>query len=623
MALARLQMNVGKTGKAAPHAAYICRMGKYENRLKNAERLLKTEAGNMPKWAEENPLKFWEAADEFERSNGTTYREMEIALPRELNERQLVDLVKRWVVQELGEKHAYQWAIHIPKAADGGEQPHVHLMFSERQIDGIDRDPQQYFKRYNSKAPEKGGARKGFGENAGKTLSKAERIEDLKKLRMRWQKTCNDYLHWHTDSKARIDMRSYAERGLDTVAEPKQLPSQWRGQGKQAILELRAAKACVKAEFPHLEEATTRLKGFAGLIEKAEREYQHEADGDYWQQVKREELEKAKIRYVLAQEEVAAGSLPVFGAGKEEVERRFQSVKPLLDAEAAAKAQAKQAAAAALAAEVEATQEAARQQAQLTAQATVDAWNKGVNHKVETRHRQLSLLQERLERAISTLKRERNDLLEAHQARQPKAPHFLIELFKPNAYGKALQAWEAQQETLQASGQARQHDLSQRLKRISKPLSAVKDLYDVVRDGLHILSSDLVSKAIGQMSREHPELRERIEAAAFHVSEAQRKAAERQAQAEAARQAARSAIRKFEGFACEHNGDHMGYTAERWARLPEAVRELVDEYNRHRSGSVGRQMVIERLVQQPELRKTVETALDGAQRQAQSRGRGR
>ncbi|MGK3295870.1 hypothetical protein ACSLNR_28170, partial [Escherichia coli] len=40
--------------------------------------------GNMPEWARDNPSHFWQAADQFERANGSTYRELEIALPREL-----------------------------------------------------------------------------------------------------------------------------------------------------------------------------------------------------------------------------------------------------------------------------------------------------------------------------------------------------------------------------------------------------------------------------------------------------------------------------------------------------------------------------------------------------------
>ena len=242
MAIGRLSMKVGKAGKAGPHAAYIAREGQYANRLERGERLEATEAGNMPAWAQSNPLAFWQAADAYERKNGTTYREMEIALPRELDADQRAALVREFVRQEIGDRHAYQWAIHVPTAADGGEQPHVHLMFSERQRDGIERDPEQYFKRYNAKAPEKGGARKGYGPRAGQTLTKAERAAELKELRGRWEAMCNAHLE-RAGVEQRIDMRSHAERGTGLEPERKQLPSQWRGQGRANVIEFRQARA--------------------------------------------------------------------------------------------------------------------------------------------------------------------------------------------------------------------------------------------------------------------------------------------------------------------------------------------------------------------------------------------
>ena len=242
MAIGRLSMKVGKAGKAGPHAAYIAREGQYAERLERGEKLEATAAGNMPAWAQSNPLAFWQAADAFERTNGTTYREMEIALPRELSAAQRAALVHDFVRQEIGDRHAYQWAIHTPTAADGQEQPHVHLMLSERQRDGIERDPEQYFKRYNAKTPEKGGARKGYGPSAGQTLTKAERATELKALRGRWQTLCNAHLE-HAGLTQRIDMRSHAERGTGQEPERKQLPSQWRGQGKANVIEFRQARA--------------------------------------------------------------------------------------------------------------------------------------------------------------------------------------------------------------------------------------------------------------------------------------------------------------------------------------------------------------------------------------------
>ncbi len=306
MAIGRLSMKVGKAGKAGPHAAYIAREGQYADRLERGERLEATEAGNMPAWAQSNPQAFWQAADAFERKNGTTYREMEIALPRELDADQRAALVREFVRQEIGDRHAYQWAIHVPTAADGGEQPHVHLMFSERQRDGIERDPEQYFKRYNAKAPEKGGARKGYGPSAGQTLTKAERAAELKELRGRWEAMCNAHLE-RAGVEQRIDMRSHAERGTGLEPERKQLPSQWRGQGRANVIEFRQARAELaearqelaravpdaRAEVIHLEAERQRR-------EQAQREARERAEREKAQQ-ERQRLERMSSRE-LAQE---------------------------------------------------------------------------------------------------------------------------------------------------------------------------------------------------------------------------------------------------------------------------------------------------------------------------------
>jgi hypothetical protein len=159
MASYHLSVKTGGKGSASPHADYISRDGKYA-REKDSD-LEHKESGNMPAWAAHKPSEFWKAADTSERANGCTYREIEIALPRELKPEQRLELVRDFVQQEIGDRHAYQFAIHNPKAAiAGGEQPHAHIMFSERINDGIHRDPEQYFKRANTKEPERGGAKR-------------------------------------------------------------------------------------------------------------------------------------------------------------------------------------------------------------------------------------------------------------------------------------------------------------------------------------------------------------------------------------------------------------------------------------------------------------------------------
>lgn len=235
MAIGRLSMKVGGKGKACAHSNYIERQGKYAHRLETGERLVATGSGNMPEWAQSSS-QFWKAADEHERANGTTYREMEIALPRELDDKQKEKLVREWVKQEIGQKHAYTWAIHSPKASDGGEQPHVHLMFSERVMDGHERGPEQFFKRYNSKTPEKGGAKKA---NTGK--HPLERKEELKDLRHRWEVMCNRHLR-AAECRERVSLKPNNEI-RQGEPEPKMLPSEWqRGTGKADIIAFREAR---------------------------------------------------------------------------------------------------------------------------------------------------------------------------------------------------------------------------------------------------------------------------------------------------------------------------------------------------------------------------------------------
>ena len=214
MATYHLTAKIGKKGKAAAHAAYIAREGKYSGRARY-EDLEATASGNMPEWAAHNAAHFWTAADGHERVNGSAYREIEVALPRELTPAQRLGLVQAFIGQEIGDKHAYQFAIHTPKAAlEKADQPHAHIMYSERTMDGIARDPWHYFKRHNAKHPEKGGAKKFSGGKSAVEL-KAE----LLGWRERWAALQNAHLekHGHTD---RVDHRSLKAQGI--AREPEQ-----------------------------------------------------------------------------------------------------------------------------------------------------------------------------------------------------------------------------------------------------------------------------------------------------------------------------------------------------------------------------------------------------------------
>ncbi|MEK5769023.1 MobA/MobL family protein, partial [Acinetobacter schindleri] len=76
------------------------------------------------KWAEHNPITFWQAADLYERKNGSTYREYEIALPREMNTEQRLELVEDFIQSEIGSKYTYKFEIYNLKEMDGKDQHH-------------------------------------------------------------------------------------------------------------------------------------------------------------------------------------------------------------------------------------------------------------------------------------------------------------------------------------------------------------------------------------------------------------------------------------------------------------------------------------------------------------------
>jgi hypothetical protein len=272
MASYHLTAKIGAKGKAAAHAAYISREGKYTGR-ERYEDLEATAAGNMPKWAEHEPAHFWNAADEHERANGSAYREIEVALPRELTPDQRRELVEDFVRRELGDQHVYQWGIHNPKAAlEKGEQPHAHIMYSERRLDGIERDPDQFFKRYNAKNPERGGAQKVSG---GKTLG--EMKHELLATRQRWAEVQNEHLV-RCGHDTHVDHRSLNDQGIDRAPE-----KHLGGAGVRALAQLDIAtlleRRAAEGEQERAQRTVSSLIDVSGDLAaaKADRSSQQEA----------------------------------------------------------------------------------------------------------------------------------------------------------------------------------------------------------------------------------------------------------------------------------------------------------------------------------------------------------
>lgn len=238
MAIYALSIKHKSKGNGAParaHAQYIAREGKYRERDRSAsahtdyltregrythraQELEQTWSGNLPSWAGQSAKEFWDAADLYERANGRTYTEIVIALPRELSKEERRQVVNDFIEKELGDRFPYTAAIHNPKALDGGEQPHVHIMFSLREQDGIERGREQFFKRANDRDPSRGGAKK--SREWSKDDPSNDRVNDI---RVRWETLANRALE-RAGRTERIDRRSLKDQGIEREPEPKMGP---------------------------------------------------------------------------------------------------------------------------------------------------------------------------------------------------------------------------------------------------------------------------------------------------------------------------------------------------------------------------------------------------------------
>jgi hypothetical protein len=222
-------------------------------RRKDREDLVYTQTRNLPAWAHGEAQTYFRAAEVYERANGNAFEEWQISLPQELRPRQNMDCMRDLVAIIAGDRLPITYAFHCPQTLDGTQpQPHLHLLLSGRQNDGLVRTPAQYFKRYNRVHPERGGAQK------DPALSHFRAVKG-------WRVTMSDIINVHLEH-AGLDERLHPDRledrALDRQPEPKLLPSESRDYRENgavsatiaAVLTLRAVRQQTRA----VEQANAR-----------------------------------------------------------------------------------------------------------------------------------------------------------------------------------------------------------------------------------------------------------------------------------------------------------------------------------------------------------------------------
>jgi hypothetical protein len=229
--------NGGQSARAKDE--YIERTGSYAQKSKD---VLKAESGYMPMWAKKSS-NYWKAADEYERANGRLYKEIEFALPKELSSKDQVKVVREYVEHITSkERLPYSWAIHI----DNPNNPHCHLIVSERINDGIERSAEQWFRRHDVKNIKGSGARK---------TESLKPKEWLQGIREDWATFCN-YALERLGRVERIDSRNLKAQGLQleaaihvgvsaTALEKKKLMTE-RGDRNRAVRSRNAKRETIK-----------------------------------------------------------------------------------------------------------------------------------------------------------------------------------------------------------------------------------------------------------------------------------------------------------------------------------------------------------------------------------------
>lgn len=198
----------GQSGAAK--FAYLTRSEKYEA---GSEQVAYVEHAHYPTYVSD-VADFWKAADTHERVNGRLFVEVEVALPRELEFEQRVELAREmaeWLSYKMPSRETdavsdgpLPYTLVLHKGHDE-QNPHAHIMLNERPTDGVERTLEVAFKRANREHPELGGAAKSMAFKHPDTMNE---------VRQEWELKANAALE-RAGREERINHRSYKEQGLE------------------------------------------------------------------------------------------------------------------------------------------------------------------------------------------------------------------------------------------------------------------------------------------------------------------------------------------------------------------------------------------------------------------------
>lgn len=201
-----------RQNRSAEQYEYNTRTGKFEG--KGKEDLVCSGNNNLPSWAENEPKKFWQANDKFEK--GTKGKSIIIALPNEMTTDELKQLMTK-TVDTLFPNHAVSWSIHDSIGPSGQQNKHAHVQVCERVIDRSrpEPSPEQYFKKTRTR---KDGTVSG-GYKKDVAMTGKDRQKWLDQSKKKWVELCNEEIRrmenaWYRPRPKEIEIKKSKKRSV-------------------------------------------------------------------------------------------------------------------------------------------------------------------------------------------------------------------------------------------------------------------------------------------------------------------------------------------------------------------------------------------------------------------------
>ena len=158
----------------------------------------------------------WNAVHQIEKTkDARLWREIEVALPKELNRAEQIETVREYVKGLTAQGMCADWSLHDK----GDGNPHAHIMLTVRSIElsgkwapksrkvyDLDENGQRIFQKIDKSGRKQYKCHKEDYNN----WNAAERVEEW---RAAWAECCNA----HLSADAQVDHRSYERQGIDLI----------------------------------------------------------------------------------------------------------------------------------------------------------------------------------------------------------------------------------------------------------------------------------------------------------------------------------------------------------------------------------------------------------------------